>query len=503
MEMTWEELKQHAITEDLDLHRSQARAQQRTPNLFTVDQVPYALNIVRARLATRAGISPADQTLSALMYDREVLALAAEGSRGPVGQAIVLPDSSMIARLTEKDFAQACADHAVAYAVSSERGMERDEALELCLELHGALATDDEVVTFAKANGISLAPHRRKHRLTIAAMRARRDADGKFTPPDYPPTHERPDYAERVIDGVGGRQRADRDATSPDELMRAASRFADWLESPAAPRGALPTVAMWNLWSEGEVVEGRPRVWISATRKYPGGFAALIRDALDARLPPHQQEAEPSAEHLTRNGPVRGDESFDYDKPLVEYLRMSRHKHLLPILAYTSQHQPVLRAELREALNLTPVAQTRNVNRLMNLGALRPVPPLPEDTASVNERLTIGPAVEGEALEIVNGHAPIERAPKRATLIPQRARETANKRALEVIGEVIRPDGTFLGPAFCDALNKSRAAGYNRLAALEEDGLLLRESVPPEQRLTNEQYRFRLLPAADSASKAA
>lgn len=499
--MTWEVLKGHSLDEDLDFVKSAVQRAAVPGGTFTAEQAVFALRIVARSLARKRGVQPEQITLTALSYDQEVLALRVESASSRRGSVMRLPDSQYVARLLKVDFDQACRQAGIGYGSRRRWAATRAEVLELCLEEFGTLAGQRDLNTFARARGISMQAG--SHTRAIAEMRARRDAAGKDTPRDFPPRDERPDYSLPAAEQPDWRRR-NQHGRSPESVLAEAVEFLTWLESLSAPRGLPPTTAAWDHWGERLEREGRPRTRAAvAARNYPGGFAQLIADAYDALLPEHLREREPQdSDGRVRNIRVPGDERFDYDRPLVEHLSDKRTPSLLPMLAYAHQHGPVRRKDFELSLNIGPAGTIRNVRRLLGLGALKSVKPLPDDDGRVKDRLVIGPAVTGEALEIVRSHAEIVKADPGVNKA-HRLRDRADAQALKILPSVLREDGTFMAQdfarAYAEAYDMTRATGLNRVASLVAGGYAIKETMPPELAVHGQRFRYRFVERPDPA----
>lgn len=485
MEMTWEVLKGHALDEDLDFVKSAAHmGEQRT---FTAEQSVFALRIVHRRLAIQRGVDLTDLPLSADVYDRAAAAVAMESERSRRAPALRLPSARQIEAACEASFKEVCERAQIGFGSWREQSADPVAVLDRCIDEFGALPTGREFKAYARANGIGMTPPG-PHRLLIAAVRARRDAAGKETPATFP-TGERPDYTRPAAEWRDGRSANVHDVDE-QQLLAAAGRFLDWVEGRDSPYGALPTVPMWKLWCDLEEQRGARVYDVSLIeRNYPGNFGALIAAAQDAQLPAHQREAEPPDRQRARTGKVARDQGFDYDRPMIEHLRSSKLKMMLPILAYVHQHGPINRPDLSAALDLGDAGIRFNVRRLINLGALREVPALPGDPPRAPLRMVIGPELTGEALDLVTSHEPIAKAAPMTNLVVE-ARDRGDEMALATISSILRDDGTFLAARFAAAYGKSKATGTNRLDGLVARGLLDREQIPAHERERNEQYRY-------------
>ena len=81
----------------------------------------------------------------------------------------------------------------------NDRGLPFVDAIELCLEAHGALPDRDDFRAFAKANRIRI-EHQGDRRWSdlVASLRRRREREGKWTPPAPLERALRPDFTEPV-----------------------------------------------------------------------------------------------------------------------------------------------------------------------------------------------------------------------------------------------------------------------------------------------------------------
>jgi hypothetical protein len=371
MRLTWEQLKAHALADDLDFTRSDGARDRRTRNMFRPDQVPFALKVVHARLAAKAQVAPGEYRLSASAYDMEVIELEASSANSR-GLTLLYPTARQVEDLCELPFEQVCRRLGIAYGAHQERSLEVIEVLDMIVETYDVLPTQAELTAFAKANKLSMKNPKRL-RDDFARLRAQRDALGKSTPRSQRADKLRPDFTVPVGEYQG--RRAKEAMPGADELLAIGVDFVRWIESNDSPRGARPTAPMWRLFMERRVAEGERRIWEpSLAAHYPGGLSALVADAYDELLSEHQREAEPKPVEL-RSGSVPGDETFDYDAPLIAHLTSKRTTWMLPICAYVHQHGPCRRVDIGESLGLGPTGLIQNVTRLLNLDALRAVSP--------------------------------------------------------------------------------------------------------------------------------
>jgi len=186
------------------------------------------LRIVASRLQT--------ETLRPSEYVAERNAIvAADGRRHRHGQDLRLPTEGQIVRIfgdwdagLERAGLQPRPERPA--KEQDAKGVPIAEAIDRCIEKYDVLPTASEVELFARGEGFPLARERPYSR-DLEAVGASRASRGLSTPDGYPPTKERPDYLNPVLQTAAkpGEQRM-KNVWQDDEVVESMIRFLDWLD---------------------------------------------------------------------------------------------------------------------------------------------------------------------------------------------------------------------------------------------------------------------------------
>lgn len=186
---------------------------------LTEDVCVFALQLV----ATRRG----EQSFTRYDYDETAELLRAEGARRRHGGRAVIPTATQITTIF-KTWAKAMKAAGLVPPKQSHEhltGLSYLDALELALEMKGALPASHELEPFIRrACGLRLERRTRaalSYPEAVEELRRRRTTAGKWTPPSFPPKSERPDWTAPVeLDGGPERRPTLTDERIVQYLMR-------------------------------------------------------------------------------------------------------------------------------------------------------------------------------------------------------------------------------------------------------------------------------------------
>jgi hypothetical protein len=193
---------------------------------LTEDYVAFVLRAVAIRLGAES-VSP-----SQYRAERERM-LAVDRACWRHGRQLRLPTDDQI-RIAVGEWDQALALAGLtARAPHTGNGVTPEELLDRCFEIHGAQATEDELILFARSNGI---PYRTRRGRTwsecVEAWKAERRARGLPAPDGLPPRRERPDYSKDVGAARPGERRR-HDWGKIEDCAAAVRAYLDQLPSGA------------------------------------------------------------------------------------------------------------------------------------------------------------------------------------------------------------------------------------------------------------------------------
>ena len=241
--MGWEELKAASLDPRRNAIQTVAANTRTNPARWLSEETCiFALRRVAERRAV--------ELLSREEYDETAEELRRESRRRWAhGDRIVIPTSQQIETCFKTwPAALKAAGLSAHHRIYTVQGLGYVEALELALELKGALPTTAELETFIRvACGLQLGRTGRQrisHNWGVAELRRRRAEVGKWTPPGYLPKALRPDWSE-PIEGVPGPARVTRELTE-EVCIQYLMRFL--LES--SREGRSPYLA-WSARTEG------------------------------------------------------------------------------------------------------------------------------------------------------------------------------------------------------------------------------------------------------------
>lgn len=480
---TWAELKRHAIDGDLDLSRS-AGAKGYTSPAFTVQEIPYALRLVHGILATAMQVDPKSYVMKRDDYGAQVIVLGARRGRSRMH----LPNVNYVESLTGLAFTEACeqAGLPVAEKAPPAAPAQMWQVAEFFLEAYGCLPSSHAARTFAEVNAIGAEGYKRGWQLDLAELRSRRDARGLWTPPRALPADQRPDPIEPTGIDYGFPRRQWRSRLGDQEVLDEACAFLRWVDGPDSPPGARPTKNMWRMWAN----EDPSRLSINGPAMAEGGFAATIARASDLLLPEHLREAQAETDWQAGHERLRAIVLDGADPDLVA------------ILTLVDQHGPLTRMQLAGAMDMSLARTQKRVERLIGMGGLRSVDPLPDDRWTTADRVAIGTAVVGAVAGALRAMDPLPAPPDAGSR--DRGLTALQAQTLEACRRVADPDGWVAQTDLQADMGVSRELSYDRLRQLVRRGLLERVPIPRAEQVTNgPQNRWRLANAESGEQEAA
>jgi hypothetical protein len=281
----WPEVKALALDRKRDTDRSVGRwvgAQQ--ADFLTRDACVLALQHVGERLGkrfkTRRGPAAsesdnAEDTMTIVEYEQGAEELRREHARRYLhGGNLYLPTIEQIKwRFGNWNRALAAAGfQRRPHAAGNAAGLDYLDALELCLQETGALATRADLLDFCRANDLRLSEIWKcgvgTHRQMIEQLRTRRASLCLWTPPGYPRIQDRPDYTERVLAEESHNLPGHIWPVTEERCIQCLMRFL------VETRGRKQTSAVYVPWAAA--TRGAPSA--SRMRAF-GGFAALRQKA--------------------------------------------------------------------------------------------------------------------------------------------------------------------------------------------------------------------------------
>jgi hypothetical protein len=161
--------------------------------------------------------------------------LAADSRKWRHGRQLHLPNANQIRHAAgDWDTALGWAGLPPVRRGAEASGIAIVDALERCVEIHGALPIEPELRAFARAPGFALTRPRQPWNEYVRELRARRRAKGLATPALLPKA-ERPDFTivddpNATADFVSAAPSAKR-SFSDEDCVEAVIRFLDWLET--------------------------------------------------------------------------------------------------------------------------------------------------------------------------------------------------------------------------------------------------------------------------------
>ncbi len=341
--LPWSEVVELALNEQRDVPRTLGRRGAAPRGAAaTVRDRERALSAL-ASVATRLGV----KKLSAMAYDAERERIAIESHR-----AATLPTSWQIARLYGKSWTAATRDAGLAPGGRGRRpGIALSDAAELCLHTTGALPTYAELCRFARANYVTIVRAGNSNSnwsTALSDLRARRDADGLWTPTRPPAKRDRPDYDAPILTSTP--RALGRTFWSTEECVRGLIAFLDWL-ADNGEAGDAATQRRYNRWSAGHPEHPWGKTIIDH-----GGFTALLDQAIRRRShpPEHHHPIEESLQRL---------------------LASARKPHLHRILEYAEGHATFTSPELVPVLGVKVEAVYAQLQKLRAIGVVERLEP--------------------------------------------------------------------------------------------------------------------------------
>jgi len=203
LRLPWPEVKQLALDPTRSVDRTVGTRVGKEDESWVTDEVCiFALLTVASRIVVGTALTPDSYTVEAERM------LTADRRRYLHGGRLVMPTVGQIERrlgrwpeaLTRAGLKPPEARHPA--------GVPWADAIELCLEATGCLASLRTLVKFFENNELSLRKQRSGpgYPAEVEGLRARRAAAGKWTPPGYTSPRDRPDLL-RVIPGLEGPKR--------------------------------------------------------------------------------------------------------------------------------------------------------------------------------------------------------------------------------------------------------------------------------------------------------
>jgi len=186
--LPWPEVLKLVLS-DLDLTLSLTMRRQQRGRQFDANDVHAALSTVACELKTTK------LSLNEYLHTRDRILVKARLAWLHRSEP-VLPSLSHLYR-TVGSWTEALKLAGLESPPQSQKGISIPEAIELCLEAHGALPTTRELDLFARVNGFALASPEPTAQYLVA-LRVRRETQGKWTPRTVPPLKQRPDYSRPV-----------------------------------------------------------------------------------------------------------------------------------------------------------------------------------------------------------------------------------------------------------------------------------------------------------------